>query len=100
MLNDLSDVLARKVHLTLPLEWQPRRLRVPKGVLLHFADLSKGEHAVIGAIPVTSVPRTLLDCARNHVSPEPINAAVRQARARGLVDPVAVRAIRKLEEAS
>ncbi len=100
MLHDLSDVLPRKVYLTLPLEWQLKRLRVPKGVVLHYADLSQGERAVLGAIPVTNVRRTLLDCARSHVSPELVKAAVRQARARGLVDPVAVKAIRKLERAS
>jgi predicted transcriptional regulator of viral defense system len=35
MLHDLSDALPSKAHLTLPSDWRTRRLRVPKGVVLH-----------------------------------------------------------------
>jgi predicted transcriptional regulator of viral defense system len=94
MLHDLSDVLPRRVHLTFPVTWSKRRLRVPKGVLLHFADVPKGDRVDIGPVPVTNVRRTLLDCVDVHVSPELIEAAVRQARQRGLLDPSQVRAIR------
>src|SRR5512139_1302571 len=34
-LHGLSDVLPTRVHLSVPAEWQGRRLRVPPGVALH-----------------------------------------------------------------
>jgi predicted transcriptional regulator of viral defense system len=94
MLHNLSDVLPRKVNLTLPASWAKRRLRVPKGVLLHHDDVSRKECVDIGAVPVTSVRRTLIDCAGAHVSPELIEVALQQARARGLIDKDDMKAIR------
>jgi len=94
MLHNLSDALPRKVNLTLPTDWAKRRLRVPKGVLVHHCDVAKGERVELGAVPVTNVLRTLLDCAVAHVSPELIDVAVRQARARGLIDKDDVKVIR------
>jgi predicted transcriptional regulator of viral defense system len=46
----------------------------------------KRERVDLGAIPVTTVPRTLLDCVAAHVSLELTEQAVRQARTRGLID--------------
>ena len=94
MLHNLSDALPRKVNLTLPASWAKRRLHVPKGVLLHHDDVSRKERVDIGAVPVTSVRRTLLDCTSAHVSPELIEVALQQARARGLIDSEDVKAIR------
>ena len=37
-LHGLSDSLPAQIHLTLPPDWRQRRLRVPKGLLLHYAD--------------------------------------------------------------
>jgi predicted transcriptional regulator of viral defense system len=94
MLHNLCDALPRRANLTLPTEWAKRRLRVPEGVRLHYGTIPKSERVAIGAVPVTSVRRTLLDCVDAHVSPEFIEAAVRQARARGLIEPNDVKAIR------
>lgn len=94
MLHELSDVLPRKVNMTLPLGWSKRRLRVPEGVLLHHGDIKKDERIDIGAIPVTNVRRTLLDCIDAHVSFEHIDAALRQAAARKLIDRRDAKAIR------
>jgi len=94
MLHNLSDALPRKVNLTLPTDWAKRRLRTPKGVVLHHGDVPKHERIEIGAVPVTNVLRTLLDCADAHVSPELIDVVTRQARARDLIDKDDVRAIR------
>jgi hypothetical protein len=100
MLHNLSDALPRKVSLTLPAAWSKRRLRVPKGVLIHHGDVAKNERVEIGAVPVTSPLRTLLDCVAAHVSPELIDAAVKQARARGLIDKDDVKAIRSRARAA
>ncbi len=89
----LSDVLPRKAHLTLPASSAKRRLRVPKGVVLYHEDVPKKERVQVGAIPVTNVRRTLIDCARAHVSLEFIEAALRQARARGFIDKQDVKLI-------
>ena len=94
MLHNLSDALPRKVNLTLPTSWAKRRLRVPKGVLVHHEDLPRKDRVEIGAVPVTNVRRTLIDCADAHVSPELIEAALQQGRARGLIDKDDVKAIR------
>ncbi len=100
MLHNLSDALPRKVHLTLPANWAKRRLRVPKGVLLHHGDVPKRERVELGAIPVTNVRRTLLDCVAAQVSPEFIEAAVAQARARGLIDKDDMKALRARRRAA
>src|SRR5580693_1699458 len=52
-LHDLSDVLPGKVHLTLPGTWRRRRLRVPAGLVLHFADVGEVDRTSFAAVPVT-----------------------------------------------
>jgi predicted transcriptional regulator of viral defense system len=94
-LHELSDVMPAKVHVTLPAAWQVRRLRVPKGVVLHFADVPKMDRAWAGSVPVTAPARTLRDCASVGVSPETVRKAIRDAVARGLVVRTEVAAIRR-----
>ena len=67
--------------------WRKRRLRVPQGFVLHYADLEPKEIVWKGPVPVTGVERTLEDCAAASLSPELLRAASEQALARGLVDP-------------
>lgn len=93
-LHDLSDILPAKIHMTVPAAWRKRRLRVPEGVTLHYADLPDDDRRWFGAVPATTPLRTLLDCARCHVAPELLRAATLDALHRGLVlhselDPVA-----------
>ena len=71
--------------MTLPLEWRRRRLRVPKGVIVHHADVPPGERGWYGAVPVTSPARTLNDCAKAGLSPEFLQQGAAQALRRGLV---------------
>ncbi len=84
-LHGLSDVLPSRAHLTLPASWRSRRLRVPDGVTLHHADVPARERTWFGAVPVTSVARTLDDCAAEGLSPDLLRQATRQALDRGLV---------------
>jgi predicted transcriptional regulator of viral defense system len=100
MLHQLSDALPHKAHLTLPSHWAKRRLRVPKGVVLHHADVPKHERVYVGPVPVTNAFRTLSDCVADHVSPEFIEAGIRQASARGLISKQDVSKIRKSERAA
>lgn len=84
-LYDLSDAMPSSIHLTVPSTWRSRRLRVPAGFELHYDDVAPEERSWFGAVPITSAPRTLNDCARNGFSPELLQQAVRQALRRGLV---------------
>ncbi len=84
-LHGLSDVLPARVHLTVPSSWRRRRLRVPHGVVMHHAEVAEGDRSWMGPVPVTSVTRTLRDSVAAHVSPELNEAALAEARARGLM---------------
>jgi predicted transcriptional regulator of viral defense system len=84
-LHNLSDVLPAQLHLTLPLAWRSRRLRIPEGVVLHFGDLAEQERVWVGPVPVTAPLRTLGDCAAAHLQPDLLRDAARSALARGMV---------------
>ena len=86
-LHDLSDVLPRRAHLTVPAAWRRRRLRVPRGLVLHYAGVPRPDRSWAGPVPVTSPGRTLLDCVGAHVAPDLVAQAIEQAGARGLVGP-------------
>lgn len=61
--HDLSDVLPAKVHLTLPAAWRSRRQRVTDDVVVHYADVPRGQRRWFGPVPATAPLRTLEDCA-------------------------------------
>jgi predicted transcriptional regulator of viral defense system len=86
-LHNLSDLLPAQLHLTLPVVWRARRLRVPEGVELHFGDLEERERerVWVGPVPETAPLRTLEDCAAAHLQPDLLRDAARSALARGLV---------------
>jgi predicted transcriptional regulator of viral defense system len=84
-LHDLSDALPSKVHMTIPENWRRRRLRVPAGLVLHYADLGDEDHTGFSAVPVTLPRRTLWDCLSANVSPDLVWQAVLAALRRGLI---------------
>ena len=84
-LHDLSDALPSRAHMTVPATWRRRRLRVPDGVILHFADLRDVDRESFSAVPVTAARRTLRDCIEAGVSPDLVHQGIRQARQRGLI---------------
>lgn len=84
-LHGLSDVLPSQIHLTLPLSWQQRRLRVPEGIVLHYADIPSAERSWVDAVPVTTARQALNDCARADLAPDLLRQAAKQALVRGLV---------------
>ena len=96
MLHELSEVLPARAHLTLPVKWRKRRLRIPERVVLHYADVPKRDRAWVGAVPVTSPARTLSDSAADYVSPELLSSAVRQALARGIVSRPQATAVERI----
>lgn len=91
VLHHLSDALPSVKHLTLPAAWERRRLRVPPGTFVHFADVSPAEIAWRGPIPVTTPLRTVTDCAQDHVDPGLITQAIEQGLGRGSFDAEAIK---------
>lgn len=97
-LHGLSDALPGQLHLTLPAEWRRRRFRVPKGVVLHHADIPAEERAWFGPVPITSPSRTLNDCAREPIAPDLLRQASQQAVRRGLVTKTDLGAVERALE--
>jgi hypothetical protein len=58
---------------------------MPRGLVLHNGDIDECEQSWLEAVPMTSPPRTLRDCIDAHVSPDPVQQAIGQARHRGLI---------------
>lgn len=83
-MHDLSDLLPSKRHITLPNAWSRRRLRAPKGVVLHFGDFKASEWSWIGPVPVATAGRSVIDCVRAHVSNEFLDQAIAQGVRRRL----------------
>jgi predicted transcriptional regulator of viral defense system len=83
-LHGLSDVLPANIHLTLPAAWRRRRFRVPPDIVLHHADVPPEDRSWFGAVPTTNPRRSLIDCAKDGLSPELLRQAARQALRRGL----------------
>ena len=84
-LHGLSDVLPARVHLTVPTAWSRRRLRMPQGVKLAYADVPKVDRTWVGPVLVTAVRRTLADCLAVGFAPDLMQQALKQAADRGLV---------------
>jgi len=80
-LYELSDALPASVHLIVP----PQTSRRHPGLLLHTNRLSTDEVTWFGGLPVTTVPRTILDVAASGLAEELVMQAIDQALQRGLV---------------
>lgn len=78
MLHQLSDAMPAKTHMTVPEAWQQRRLRVPRGLVLHYHDVREPDSAWHGPVPVTSPLRTVVDVTLEG-NPELAEQAARQA---------------------
>ncbi len=87
----LGDGLPAHHDLTLPLAARLRRLRPPKAVRLHFADLAEDERSWHGPVPITSPSRTLADCVEAEAPPDLIEAALRDGLRRNLFEATTVR---------
>lgn len=94
-LHGLSDSLPAQIHLTLPSAWRQRRLRVPKGLALHYADVPNKERTWVGAVPVTSTRRTLVDSTSSGLTPDLLRQAASQALTRGLVTKSELKEVEK-----
>ena len=88
-LHGLSDGIPDLVHLTVPPGF---RKPAPRGCVLHFATLARGETQTFGAVPATTPLRTLADLALDPSFPrEQFVRAARLASRRGMIDRAALR---------
>lgn len=90
-LHDLSDVLPAQIHVALPLP--RRRVDLGTNVKITYRDIAADDRAWAANLPVTSVRRTLLDCAHAGVGSDLLRQATMQALARGLLDAEDVAAL-------
>lgn len=86
MLHNLSDALPAKRYMTVPTGWSKRRLRLPKGLVLHFAEIPKAARTWLGPVPLTTPLRTVADCASADVADDLVRQAVQQGLRRGLFE--------------
>src|SRR5262249_28720786 len=59
-IHELSDVSPARVHITLPAAVRIRR-QVPKGLVIHYADLAHEDVERVEGVPVTTPERAIRD---------------------------------------
>jgi predicted transcriptional regulator of viral defense system len=86
-LLELSDVIPRAIHLTVPRS--KRYTKAPPGAIVHTTarPLDRRDVTVRHGIRLTSPTRSILDAAEAGTGPEQIEMAIQQAVERGLADP-------------
>jgi len=79
--HEMSDLMPAEIHLTVPRGFRKRR----PGVILHHDDLLEKDIQAGPGFRVTTPLRTLADAARSTLSPEHLEAAVRDGLRQGLL---------------
>ncbi|MBP7961821.1 MAG: type IV toxin-antitoxin system AbiEi family antitoxin domain-containing protein [Caldilineaceae bacterium] len=80
-LYDLSDLLPDAIHLIVPRTASRRH----PGLRLHTNRLESGDVTQYAGLPVTSVPRTIVDMITRGLSEELVRQAIDDALRRGMV---------------
>ncbi|MCP4678701.1 MAG: hypothetical protein GY854_24965 [Deltaproteobacteria bacterium] len=83
LMHDLSDALPSKIHVTLPLSWKHRRLKLPPIVITYYDDITEDDWEWVANVPITRPFRTLDDCMNSSVSPEFVSQAAEQLIRKG-----------------
>ena len=81
-LYDLSDANPARAHITIAPDRRPWR-EPPAHLVIHRAALSDADVAHHDGIPVTTVARTIRDCAADHLGPALIRHAIVDGRRKG-----------------
>jgi len=77
---DLADLIPDEIHLILPATSSRRR----PGIRVHTTRLNSEDITRFEGLPITTVARTIADCAFAHVGDEQIRMAVFQSLHRGM----------------
>ena len=92
-LHELSDIMPSKLHMTIPKHFR-RNSRIPGILVLHRADLAKGDLQEMHGMRVTRPLRTILDLLQTgHVDRNLIRQAIDEAMRRGLISKKQVDAL-------
>ena len=78
---DLSDIIPDEIHLILP----PTSSRRRPGIRVHTTQLNPKDVTHFEGLPITTVDRTIVDCAFTHVDDEQIRIAIFQSPRRGMI---------------
>jgi predicted transcriptional regulator of viral defense system len=81
-IHGLSDVSPARVHLTLPTTVRIRR-EVPKGLVIHYADLAPADVERVEGVPVTTPARSIRDAHASHVGNDLVGQAIAGGRRSG-----------------
>jgi predicted transcriptional regulator of viral defense system len=77
---DLSDIIPDEIHLILP----PTSSRRRPGIRVHTTQLNPEDATYFEGLPITTVDRTIVDCAFAHVDDEQIRTAIFQSLRGGM----------------
>ena len=77
---DLSDMIPNEIHLILPVTSSRRK----PGIRVHTIQLTPKNVTEFEGLPITTVDKTIIDCAFAHVHDEQIRMAVSQSLRRGM----------------
>jgi len=92
-LYDVSDVLPRTVHVTVP---PGSGLKRRPGYTIHRSAIAPSERVLRDGIWVTSLVRTLADCAKSGTDPEQLAAALSEGRERAMLTADDINHLRRL----
>lgn len=84
-LHELCDVNPRSIHLTIPPPYRPRR-RGGELYRIHHERLDPKETTSVAGVPVVTATTAIRQAARSGTDPALVEQAIRNARARGILD--------------
>lgn len=84
-LHDLTDLMPSKLHMTVPKSFR-RNSRIPKQLVLHYADIPDKDTEILHGVRVTRPLRTILDLLfADHVPASTLRNGLREGLQRGLI---------------
>ena len=92
-LYGVSDINPGRVHITIPRSHSRIRRTTPRAYNVHIADLPPRDIATYEGLPITTLERTIRDCAATHVGPYLLAQAIKQGRSTGRLSPEAARTL-------
>ncbi len=92
-LYGVSDVLPRTIHVTVP---PGSGLKPRPGYTIHRSVIAPSERVLRDGVWVTSLARTLADCAKSGTDPEQLVAALSEGRERAMLTADDITRLRRL----
>lgn len=84
-LYELSGAMPAKLHMTVPTQFR-RNSKIPRVLVLHFANIPRSDIGTAHGVPVTNPMRTILDLLDGgDVPPANLRQALREGLRRGLI---------------